>query len=231
MPSTKIYNRKVYMLIDQSGSMVDPDPEFGNERRWKALPEAIKGHVYNIMEETGLDNEKICDHITVTFFSANAPNPYSVDIYSEQEVKNIFLDNRPGTNTFIKPTLEKVIDNYLSVRNNYKGGFIIIYTDGILSDQSAFDNLVKSTCAKLDHQDDLKIIIIGIGSDVERHPQHYLELDAWNNRDKNNNPCNIIVFDTLGRMPNIIDLLDRQLVNPKAGLAEWGREFCPELYP
>lgn len=184
------------------------------------------------MEETGLDDEKICDSITVTFFSANSPNPYIVDIYSDQDIKNVFLDNRPGTNTFIKPTLEKVIDNYLAVQNNYSGGFIIIYTDGVLSDQSAFESLVTSTCGKLASQDDLKIVIIGIGSDVERNPKPYLKLDAntSKNEDKHNKTCNIVVFDTLSRMPNIIDILNRQLVNPKEGLAEWGREFCPELY-
>lgn len=51
VPNNKIYNRKVYMLIDQSGSMVRRDPLFNNERRWNAIAEVIEGHVYNILSQ------------------------------------------------------------------------------------------------------------------------------------------------------------------------------------
>jgi len=34
LPSKKLYNRDVYMLIDRSGSMARKDPEFDGKRRW-----------------------------------------------------------------------------------------------------------------------------------------------------------------------------------------------------
>ncbi|NET58775.1 MAG: hypothetical protein F6K47_22290, partial [Symploca sp. SIO2E6] len=73
MASIKIFNRDVFLLIDQSGSMVKKDQATGGKMRWKFLPEVIQGHVFQILNETGLDGQKICDVISITCFS-----PYRV---------------------------------------------------------------------------------------------------------------------------------------------------------
>ncbi|NEQ34899.1 MAG: hypothetical protein F6K40_00665 [Okeania sp. SIO3I5] len=232
MPNKKIYNRKVYMLIDQSGSMVRRDPLFNNERRWKAIAEAIEGHVYNILNEEGMNGEKICDEITVTFFSPNRPPTIIRPIQDDSQVPTLFEENQPDSNTFLAPTFEKIVGQWFGTRMQNEGGFIIIYTDGELDDRETFVNYVKETCGKLNSQDELKVVIIGFGSDVNRDSSFYLKLDANANTftDKNSKPCNIVVFDLLNKMPGIIDLLNRQLEDAKAGLPVWGKAVCPELY-
>ncbi|MDY7004794.1 MAG: hypothetical protein SWX82_12780 [Cyanobacteriota bacterium] len=232
MPNKKIYNRKVYMLIDQSGSMVRRDVLFNNERRWKAIAEVIEGHVYRILNEEGMNGEKICDEITVTFFSPNRSSTVIRPIQDDSQVPALFEENQPDSNTFLAPTFQQIVGQWFGTRMPNEGGFIIIYTDGELDDRDTFVNSIQETCGKLNSQDELKVVIIGFGSDVNRDPSFYLKLDANANSftDKNSRPCNIVVFDLLNKMPSIIDLLNRQLEDPKAGLPGWGKEFCPELY-
>lgn len=228
----KIYNRKVYMLIDQSGSMVRRDPLFNNERRWNAIAEVIEGHVYNILSQQGMNDENICDEITVTFFSPNRPPTVSRPIQDDAQVSALFQENQPDSNTFLTPAFQQIVGQWFGTRMPNEGGFIIIYTDGEIDDRDTFVNSVEETCRKLNNQDELKVVIIGFGSDVNRDPKFYLNLDAnmKSFTDRNSKSCNIVVFDLLNKMPNIIELLDRQLVNPDAGLPPWGKEFCPDLY-
>lgn len=231
MPSTKIYNRKVYMLIDQSGSMASRDPLLANERRWIKLQEFIEGHVYRILSQEGMNGEKICDEITISVFSPNRPGT-ARPIQDDSQVAAFFRENQPDGNTFIVPTLNAAINDWLTTRQANEGGFIIIYTDGELDDRDAFERLIRETCQRLNNQDELKVIIIGYGSDIVNRPNFYLRLDAntSSNVDRNGKSCNIVVFDTFDKMPNIIDVLNSQLENPDVGLVEWGREYCPELY-
>ncbi|NEQ34898.1 MAG: hypothetical protein F6K40_00660 [Okeania sp. SIO3I5] len=231
MPNQKIFNRKVYMLIDQSSSMFHTDILFNNERRWKYITEVIEGHVYNILNFEGINGEKICDEITLTFFNEKKTPKATYNIQDDSEVAILFEKNQPHGDTFLAPTLEKIVGQWFATRKPDEGGFIVIYTDGVLDDYDAFLNCVKETCSKLNNQDELKVVIIGLGSDIDRDPKFYLKLDA--NvlfTDRNSAQCDIIVFDMLNKMSGIIELLDRQLVNPEAGLPVWGKEFCPELY-
>ncbi len=175
--------------------------------------------------------KKFALRLSITFFSPNRPSSVIRPIQDDSQVQDLFEENQPDSNTFITPTFQQVVEQWLSIRAP-GGGFVIIYTDGALDDRDAFVNYVEATCRKLNSQDDLKIVIIGFGSDVDRDPSFYLKLDA-NARaflDKNSKTCNIVVFDLLHKMPGIIQLLDTQLENPEAGLPEWGRQFCPELY-
>jgi hypothetical protein len=232
MTSTKIYNRKVYMLIDQSGTMARRDALFNNERRWKAIAEPLEGHVYNILNHQGTNGQKICNEITMTFFSPNRPSAIMRLIQDDSQVIELFEENEPDSNTFITPTFQKVIERWVATREPNQGGFVIIYTDGTLDDRDAFVNYLQATCRNLKSQDELKVVIVGFGSDLNRDPSFYLKLDANVRafKDSHDKPCNIVVFDLLNKMPGIIQLLDSQLENPETGLPDWGREFCPELY-
>ncbi|MBE9129927.1 MULTISPECIES: VWA domain-containing protein [unclassified Coleofasciculus] len=230
MPSKKLFHRDVFILIDQSGSMVRRDAELNNTIRWKALPEVIEGHVYRLLNETSIDGDKICSEIVLTFFSPNRPCDKTIYIEDTSQVPSIFDENQPDSSTFITPTLEQVINQWFSTREDQRGGFIIIYTDGQFDDRDKFLNLIQTTCTRLKSQDELKIVIVGFGSEI--NPKFYLELDK-NVRgftDAKGLSCNIVVFDLLNQMPNIIELLNRQLENPDAGLPLWAKERYPELF-
>lgn len=230
MPSPKIYNRDVFILIDQSGSMVRRDAEFNNQIRWKGIQEVIEGHVYRILDETGLDEEKICDEIVLTFFSPNRPCERTIYIQDASQIPAVFDEARPDAGTFITPTLEQVLNQWFAKRSQNKKGFVIIYTDGQFDDRDKFMNLIETTCRKLENQDDLKIVIIGFGSEINL--KFYLQLDMNANgfKDSKGLDCNIVVFDLLNKMPSIIEVLDRQLENPQAGLPMWVKTEHPELF-
>ena len=230
--SKKIYNRKVYMLIDQSSSMMRRDPLFNDKPLWNVIEEVVEAHVYNILSQQGMNGEKICDEIAVAFFSPNFPPTATHVIQDDFEVSALFEENKPDSNAFLTPTFEQIVKQWWGTRIPNEGGFIIIYTDGEIEDRDAFVNSVQETCRKLNNEDELKVVIIGFGSDVNSDPKFYLNLDANMNSftDRNSKPCNIIAFDLLNKMEGIIDLLNRQFEDPKASLPQWGKEFCPDLY-
>lgn len=229
MASPKIFNRDVFLLIDQSGSMVRKDQATGGKIRWKFLPEPIEGHVYRILNETGLDGQKICDEIVATCFSPNRVNKKTAYITSPSQVETFFIENQPATSTYLVPTLDHLLSQWFATRNQ-RGGFFIIYTDGQIDDRDEFVKLIESTCRKLSNQDELKIVIIGIGSDID--PKFYIQLDQNTRgfKDAKGLDCNIIVFDLLNEIEDIIDLLDCQLEDPEAGIPMWAKEQYPELF-
>ncbi len=229
MASPKIFDRDVFLLIDQSGSMVRKDQATGNKIRWKFLPEPLEGHVYRILNETGLDGQKICEEIVATCFSPNRVNKKTAYITSPSQIETFFIENQPATSTYLVPTLDHLLSQWFATRNQ-RGGFFIIYTDGQIDDRDEFVKLVESTCRKLNNQDELKIVIIGIGSDID--PKFYIQLDQNTRafKDAKGLDCNIIVFDLLNEVEDIIDLLDRQLEDPEAGMPMWAKEQYPELF-
>lgn len=228
----KLFDRKVYILVDRSGSMTDPDTLYNQKTRWEQMSEMLKGHVSRILKYKGMKGEEICDEITLTFFSQNKVTPFSKIIQDSSQIEPIFTrEVAPLTSTYIGKTLRAIVEQWIA-NPEKKGGFIIVYTDGDIDDQKEFLNVVESTCGKLNSQDDLKIIIIGIGSYIASNPKFWLRTDANANdfKDRHGKDCNIVVFDKEDEVEDIIELLERQLENPLAGLPEWGKEFCPELY-
>ncbi|NEP58586.1 MAG: hypothetical protein F6K31_16470 [Symploca sp. SIO2G7] len=229
MASPKIFNRDVFLLIDQSGSMVRKDQATGNKIRWKFLPEPLEGHVYRILNETGLDGQKICEEIVATCFSPNRVNKKTSYITSPSQIETFFIENQPATSTYLVPTLDHLLSQWFATRNQ-RGGFFIIYTDGQIDDRDEFVKLIEATSRKLNSQDDLKIVIIGIGSDID--PKFYIQLDQNTKafKDAKGLDCNIVVFDLLNEVEDIIDLLDRQLEDPEGGMPTWAKEQYPELF-
>jgi len=210
MASPKVFNRDVFLLIDQSGSMVRKDQATGGKIRWKFLPEAIEGHVYRILNETGLDGQKICEEIVMTCFSPNRVNKKTSYITSPSQVEAFFIENQPATSTYLVPTLDHLLSQWFATRAQ-RGGFFIIYTDGQIDDRDEFVKLIEATCRKLNSQDELKLILIGIGSDIDTKFYKNLDDNTRVFQDAKGLDCDIVVFDLLNETDDIIELLNREL--------------------
>lgn len=96
-----------------------------------------------------------------------------------------------------------------------QGAFFIIYTDGVFDDKSAFERLIQETCKKIENQQIIKIIIIGVGSEIksEKNRKIFEDLNrnAKNNVDKNGNKCDIVGFALADEMEDIIQVLKDEL--------------------
>lgn len=112
------------------------------------------------------------------------------------------------------------LNKWFDSRDNSQsqGAFFIIYTDGQFDDTSKFEELVRSTCLKLDDDRIIKIIVIGIGKDIDKLYFEQLDKNAKNNVDKNSKPCDIVDFERWAQYddgesdpPSIIDIMEREI--------------------
>lgn len=227
MPSAKIFNRDVYILIDQSGTMGHTDSG-KSASRWELLAENVEGDVRNLMRNS--DGCKVCETITLYLFSRNRQgNKFEIDANSKLKA-TIFGENMPDANTFIAKTLEACIQDWKQkpkTEANKNGAFILIYTDGMLDDRTNFEKQVRQLSEELENEEDLKIIMIGVGDDVKSNVKPFLDLDFNLSQSKNN----IFVFDLADEMEDIIELLDRQLSqDPAKAVRDWVKREHPDWY-
>lgn len=227
---SSICNRNVFILIDQSGSMVRKDADTGNQTRYEYLQEVVEGHVAAILcagsKFRHALGEKICDRLSIYFFSRPEVAPDPIAIEDASQVWKLFVENQPKTKTFIAPTLEKCLNIWLKQgKPNNRGAFFIIYTDGQFNDEQQFVNCIAKACANIDHHKMIKFVVLGIGQDVEI--EHFLHLDYNVN---NQMPFNILVFDLVNEVDDIIELLQRQLTDePHLTFPKWVKQRYPEF--
>ena len=239
-PLTTIYGRSIFVLIDQSASMRKKDG--GPATRWQRLEEQVYGDIDNILTADDGQGGKVCESIFQTTFNLNRWKGTSKSISTAEQVSDVFLEYQPMGNANIAPTLEQCINLWLdgrekiaaeAIRNGEgKAALFIIYIDGQFDDSLAFEELLKKTCLKIDDQSIFKVIIIGLGNEV--NVKYFDELDA-NRRetdvktpegkpvykpfffDSNGKKCNIVVFELVEELDpsiGIIELLERQLNDP-----------------
>ncbi|WP_254565835.1 AAA-like domain-containing protein [Oscillatoria sp. HE19RPO] len=228
-PFSTIYDRDVFMLIDQSASMRLKDADTGNQTRYGYLEEVIMGHLFTILSEQNKENnviKKICDEVTVYFFSSkrNIEGPHLVK--DAMRVRSLFLENPPRMKTFIAPTLEKCIDTWLQTgKPANRGAFFIIYTDGLFDDEGEFMECISKTCEKIDGHKEVTFLVLGLGQEIDK--EKFLELDFNTNKAL---PFKVLVFDLVNEIEEeIIKCLQRQLKDDPADesvVPEWvKREF------
>lgn len=208
-----IYNRDVFLLIDQSGSMTKQDAADSNLKRWDSLKEIVMSHVDMILAQEDSHLGKICSSIYLDLFSRNRLRRDISQLKKSADVENIFLENRPDTSTFVVPALDRAIRTWFDNREHSQtqGAFFIIYTDGQFDDTKAFEALIQETCRQLDDERIIKIIIIGIGKDIDLEYFQNLNKNMQGNVDKNGKPCDIVVFDLATEMEDIIELMESEL--------------------
>lgn len=229
-----IYNRDVFMLIDQSASMSLKDADTGEQTRYQYLEEVVMGHILAILGETrviGNETQKICDEVKVSFFgkTKNIGDPHPVDFDNVKRVKSLFLENQPRTKTFIEPTLSKCLSIWEKNRlTDNRGAFFIIYTDGLFDDEGAFTDCLKAACQNIDSHKEVKFLILGLGQEIDK--PKFLNLDFNSN---NTLEYNVVVFDLVTEVEEeIIDFLERQLGDDPAGdsaIPDWVKQEFPDF--
>ncbi|MGL4499783.1 MAG: VWA domain-containing protein, partial [Planktothrix sp.] len=239
MSDQLVYNRDVFFLIDRSGTMVLTDTKTGGKKRWDYLQETILGHVDEILSEEDPECGRICNEITLYFFNSNQRSGRVYTLRDANQVQDLFVakENKPGGATYIALTLQEAVDTWLANRTDEKGAFIVIYTDGKLDDSNEFVKVIAKTCERINSQDDIKILLIGVGSDVDNEAtiDFYVGLDAGANqfRSRQGDLCNIFVFDLIDDVMDegLIAALERQLIpDPNRGLASWIEKRYPNVY-
>ena len=236
MADQKVYNRDVFMLIDRSGSMTLKDATTAGKKRWEYLQETVQGHVDEILSEEDEDYGIICDEITLYFFNRNQVPAKTIYLRDAEQVKSAFKENKPGGATYLAPALTEAISQWFANRTDDKGAFVIIYTDGQIDDSKELVNAIGRACSQINHQDEIKILTIGIGSEiqVEKTIEFYLDLDfnASQFKSRKGENCNIFVFDLIDDVMDegIVAALERQLEgDPHKGLANWIQDRYPNL--
>lgn len=226
--NSDIYDRDVFILIDQSGSMVRKDEDTENQTRYEYLEEVVEGHVFSILntysDRRQKTSRRICDNIQVYFFNRNKIPAKAAIITEASQLRNLFLQNSPRNNTRISPTLNYCLD-YWKTHGKAKGrgAFIIIYTDGLFNDESQFVECIARACTLIDNHQALKIFVLGIGQDID--VEHFLELDFDT---YNRMPFNIFVFDLVNEVEDVVELLKRQLIDTSyLTLPDWVRQRHP----
>ncbi|MDZ8034957.1 AAA-like domain-containing protein [Nostoc sp. DedSLP04] len=212
-PLSTIYNRDVFILIDQSGSMTKQDAADSTLKRWDSLKEIVMSHVDMILDKKDSQQGKICDSIYLDLFSRSKLRREPHQIKKTAQVENIFLENRPDTLTFVVPALNRAINFWFDNRaqSKTKGAFFIIYTDGQFDDTKAFETLIQETCKQIDDERIIKIIVVGIGKDIDVEYFQNLNNNLQGNVDKNGNDCDIFVFELETEMEDIIELMEREI--------------------
>ena len=220
-----LHNREVFILIDQSGSMVRKDGDTGDQTRYEYLAEIVEGHINRILSPHSSE-QKICDRLSVYFFSRKRTPPTPTTITDAADVWRLFIKNQPKTKTFISPTLNHCLDSWLSKgQKNNQGAFFIIYTDGEFDDEEEFINCIASACAEIKHHQEVKFFVLGLGEDI--NIEHFLALDFNVNQTM---PFNIFVFDLVNEVDDIIELLSRQLIDtPHLAFPDWVKTRHPEF--
>lgn len=220
----RIYNRDVFILIDQSASMSLKDVG-GDRTRWQQMEELVMGHIGQILNRRPKDNAniKVCEEVTVTTFNRRRFRGQLRQISVPEQVKAFFLENNPDANTNIAPALRKCLELWFNGREKIalsdiqegqaKGAFFIIYIDGGFDDMSEFKALVKQTCAKIEDERSVKFIIIGLGlgQDINLKEFDDLEMNLQGDKNSHGEDCRVVVFEIEEDMDDIIELMQRHL--------------------
>jgi DNA-binding CsgD family transcriptional regulator len=229
-PFASIYNRDVFILIDQSGSMTQKDADTGDQTRYQYLQEVVQGHVGQILsvgqEQRGTLRQKICDEISIYFFSKNEVVTEPVFVRNSRQIPILFQENRPKTKTFISPYLEKCVKLWLAQgKPQNRGAFFIIYTDGLFDDVQKFVDCISSICAHTTDAKSAIFLVLGLGEDI--NVDYFLELDFNINQQM---PFDVVAFDLVNEADDIIHVLERQLMNElPLAFPSWVWQRYPEF--
>lgn len=180
-----IYNRQVFMLIDQSASMRKKDG--GDRTRWERLQEEVEGHLSVVLDKKDPSGKyKVCDSIQVATFNAKGKELEYRALNTIDQVADLFYENEPFGTANVASVLSGFINLWLDggelvtkedvEAGRSKAALFIIYVDGQFDDAKAFEKLIQDAAVKIDDQRIIKFIIIGLGDEVS-NVQFFDEFD------------------------------------------------------
>lgn len=153
-------NRDYTLIIDNSASMANLSAK-GEKSKWLALQESTFALACKCEE---LDS----DGITVYLFSHKFQR---FDHVTSAKVAQIFKENQPAGITNLVGVLQDAINNYFARKSAGKtkpnGEIILVVTDGIPSDRQAVYEIIINATHKMEHDQELGISIIQVGSDSQ----------------------------------------------------------------
>lgn len=227
MSNNELYDRDVYILVDRSFSMNKTDPDMDNTRWQMLAEEKLASDVWEILQNRQVNQQlkSISDKVSIYLFCDNREGLcFEIEKSDNSEsiakaINNIFEEESPYGSTFICPTLEVCFKDWLEHgRKNNRKAFIIIYTDGKLSDGKRFEKLIQEVCEKIENQNEIKIIVIGVGNEIKEKDnlEYWRKIDnnLQGNKDSQGRTCDIIVFDIIDQKP-LTETLKKELNNNK----------------
>jgi hypothetical protein len=234
MDFKSVYDRDVYFLIDASGSMTLVDYTTEGQTRFDYLKEILAGYVHEVINPDP-DGQKISGSVGLYFFNLNQ-TPDEISYVENNNLEGLFAENPPTMKSYIAPAFEYVKNDWLAKNNQDepRKGLIVIFTDGIVTDETKFYDQITLLCRELVDHNQFKILILGLGAEIlaENVIERYLRLDlnASANMLKDGfSLCNNVIFDLVEELRGgLKSALKRQLNDrPEKGLPLW----LPQKYP
>ncbi|MBD2292705.1 hypothetical protein H6G06_04190 [Anabaena sphaerica FACHB-251] len=153
-------NRDYTLIIDNSASMAKLSAK-GDKSKWSALQECTFALARKCEE---FDH----DGITVYLFSRKFQR---FDHVTSAKVAQIFAENLPADTTNLVGVLQDAINNYFARKAVGKtkpnGEIFLVITDGIPDDRQAVYEIIINATHKMEHEKELGISIIQVGSDSQ----------------------------------------------------------------
>lgn len=158
--NSKFENRDYHLVIDQSGSMDEPD--VGGMSRWNAMKEQTRSLIRKLSKYDP-------DGITLTFFNGKFETFENV---TEEKAVSLFAERAPGGSTVLAPVIESIAKSYLARKaaNTTKpnGEITIVATDGQPQDESNVAKAIVNFGNKLDNGDsEYGFSFIQVGKDAQ----------------------------------------------------------------
>jgi hypothetical protein len=153
-------NRDYTLIIDHSASMAK-ESEITNQSRWLSLQESTFALARKCEEYDP-------DGITVYLFSRRFER---FDNVTSAKISEIFAENIPADTTNLVGVLQDAINNYFKRKaaglSKPNGEIILVLTDGRQDDKQAVCEVIINATHKMEHEKELGISIIQVGSDPQ----------------------------------------------------------------
>lgn len=168
MPSKEVWKKlgtyQLVLLVDRSGSMMEPIAE-GNESRWLWAGKVVQA--FADQAQTAANKS-----VTLGTFASEYQIAYNIQ---PSAIAAIFRNLRPDGGTRLAPPLKEIIDSYWRSSTREKL-LVLIATDGCPDDFKNLKELIVESSRRITYPGQIEIVFLGIGEDMNgRSVFNYLD--------------------------------------------------------